>query len=141
MRDEYQEYKLTELCYNVFPRRYNLHPEEMPVKVTFNEEETDRIHDILSSVQTYVDESITRFALGDLDVETGWGGISCRTGYHGPCRGTWKPPRRRMTGPWDKRARRNVPEGYSEWVRRRLPRLMYGGGFPRRSGLSQSGRV
>ena len=70
--DEYQEYKLTELCYNVFPRRYNLHPEEMPVKVTFNEEETDRIHDILSSVQTYVDESITRFALCDLDVETGW---------------------------------------------------------------------
>lgn len=70
--DELQEYKLGELCYNTFPARYNLHPEEMPIKVIFNEEETNRINDIQTSIQTYVDESITRFALGDMDIESGW---------------------------------------------------------------------
>lgn len=70
--DELQEYKLGELCNNTFPARYNLHPEEMPIKVIFNEEETNRINDIQTSIQTYVDESITRFALGDMDIESGW---------------------------------------------------------------------
>ena len=70
--DELEEYKLGELCYNTFPARYNLHPEEMPIKVIFNEEETNRINDIQTSIQTYVDESITRFALGDMDIESGW---------------------------------------------------------------------
>lgn len=70
--NEYQEYKLGELCYNVFPYRYNLHPEEMPMKVTFNEEETDLINDIQTTIQSYVDESITRFVLGDLDIEKDW---------------------------------------------------------------------
>ena len=70
--DELQEYKMTELCYKVFPERYDLHPEEMPIKISFNEEETNRINDIQTSIQTYVDESITRFALGDLDIESDW---------------------------------------------------------------------
>lgn len=70
--DELQEYKLGELCYNTFPSRYNLHPEEMPIKISFNEEETNSINDIQTSIQTYVGESITRFALGDMDIETGW---------------------------------------------------------------------
>lgn len=72
MPNEYQEYKLGELCYNVFPKRYNLHPAEMPIKIIFDEQETDQINDIKTSIQTYVDESITRFALGDLDIEKDW---------------------------------------------------------------------
>ena len=70
--DELQEYKLGELCYNVFPKRYNLHPDEMPINVVLNEEETDAVNSARTSIQTYVDESITRFALGDLDVEKDW---------------------------------------------------------------------
>jgi putative aldouronate transport system substrate-binding protein len=72
--NEYQEYKLGGLCYGVFPHRYNLHPAEMPMKVTFNEEETDRINDIQATIQSYVNESITRFVLGDLDIEKDWDG-------------------------------------------------------------------
>lgn len=70
--DELQEYKLGTLCYDVFSKRYNLHPEEMPINIKLNEEETEYIADIRDSVITYVDESIVRFALGDLDVENNW---------------------------------------------------------------------
>lgn len=70
---QYQEYKLGELCYNTFPARYNLHPEEMPIKILFNEDETDRINDIQNSIQTYVNEATVRFALGQLDVDKDWG--------------------------------------------------------------------
>ncbi len=68
----YQEYKLGELCYNTFPARYNLHPAEMPMKVIYTEEELDDINDIESSIRSYVTESITRFAMGDIDVEKDW---------------------------------------------------------------------
>ncbi|MEG0767194.1 MAG: extracellular solute-binding protein, partial [Clostridia bacterium] len=68
----YQEYKLGELCYNTFPRRYNLHPEEMPIKILFNEEELYEINDIETSIRIYVDESAIRFMLGDLDIENDW---------------------------------------------------------------------
>lgn len=69
---EYQEYKLGELCFNTFPQRYNLHPAEMPVKVIFTEDELDQIGEIEATLRTYVDESMTRFALGDLDIEKDW---------------------------------------------------------------------
>lgn len=72
MPNEYQEYKLGELFYSIVCRRYNLHPEEMPIRIIFNEEEMDQIDEIRTSIQTYVDESITRFALGDLDIEKDW---------------------------------------------------------------------
>lgn len=68
----YHEYKLGELCYNVFPARYNLHPEEMPIKIIFTEEETDQVGEIEATLRTYVDEAMVRFALGDLDVEKDW---------------------------------------------------------------------
>lgn len=70
--NEYHEYKLGRLCFDVFPYRYNLHPEEMPIRILFNEEETDRISDIQTNIQSYVDASITRFALGQLDLEKDW---------------------------------------------------------------------
>jgi putative aldouronate transport system substrate-binding protein len=44
------------------------------MKVTFNEEETDLINDIQATIQSYVNESITRFVLGDLDIEKDWDG-------------------------------------------------------------------
>ena len=69
---EYQEYKLGELCFNTFPQRYNLHPAEMPMKVVFTEDELDQIGEIEATLRTYVDESMTRFALGDLDIEKDW---------------------------------------------------------------------
>ena len=69
---QYQEWKLGELCYNTFPARYNLHPAEMPMKLIFNEEETDQVSEIEATIRTYVDESMVRFALGDLNIETDW---------------------------------------------------------------------
>ena len=69
---QYQEWKLGELCFNTFPQRYNLHPAEMPMKVIFTEDELDQIGEIEATLRTYVDESMTRFALGDLDIEKDW---------------------------------------------------------------------
>jgi len=69
---QYQEYKLGELCYNTFPKRYNLHPEEMPYKLVFTEDELDQISDIEASLRTYVDEANVLFTLGQLDIENDW---------------------------------------------------------------------
>ena len=60
------------LCYPSVGRRYNMHPDEMPIKITYNEEETNQINDIKNSIQTYVNESIVRFVTGDLDIEKDW---------------------------------------------------------------------
>lgn len=69
---QYQEYKLGELCYNTFPARYNLHPEEMPIKLLFNEEELDQVSDIEASIRSYVDEAQALFVLGQKDIENDW---------------------------------------------------------------------
>lgn len=69
---EYQEYKLGVLCYDTFPARYDLHPEEMPMKLVFTQEELDQVSEIEATIRTYVDESLTRFILGDMDVEADW---------------------------------------------------------------------
>ncbi len=60
------------MLYEIIPARYNLHPEEMPMKVIYTEEELDDINDIESSIRSYVSESITRFAMGDIDIEKDW---------------------------------------------------------------------
>lgn len=70
--DPLHDYKLTDLCFNVFPERYNLHPDWAPVTIKFNEEETDAMNDTRTTIDSYVGESITRFALGELDVEADW---------------------------------------------------------------------
>ena len=69
---QYQEYKLGKLCYNTFPGRYNLHPEEMPIKLIFNQDELDAVSDIEATIRSYADESIVNFALGNKDIETEW---------------------------------------------------------------------
>ena len=60
------------LCYDTFPARYDLHPEEMPMKLVFTQEELDQVSEIEATIRTYVDESLTRFILGDMDVEADW---------------------------------------------------------------------
>lgn len=65
-------YNTAVLCYGSVGGRYNVHPSEMPMKVTYNEEETNQINDIKNSIQTYVNESIVRFALGDMDLDNDW---------------------------------------------------------------------
>lgn len=65
-------YNETILCYGSVGGRYNVHPDEMPMKVTYNEEETNQINDIKNSIQTYVNESIVRFVLGDMDIDSDW---------------------------------------------------------------------
>ena len=69
---EYQQYKMMDLGFNILSQRYNLHPAEMPMKVVFTEDELDQIGEIEATLRTYVDESMTRFALGDLDIEKDW---------------------------------------------------------------------
>ena len=42
------------------------------MKVIFTEDELDQLGEIEATLRTYVDESMTRFALGDLDIEKDW---------------------------------------------------------------------
>lgn len=70
--DELMGYKMNNLIYGIISQRYDQHPEEMPMKIVYDAEEVDQINDIENSIRTYVDESIVRFALGDLNIESDW---------------------------------------------------------------------
>lgn len=70
--DELMAYKMDNLIYGIISQRYDNHPEEMPMKIVYNDEETEKINDIENSIKTYVDEAIVRFALGDLNIESDW---------------------------------------------------------------------
>ena len=42
------------------------------MKLVFTQEELDQVSEIEATIRTYVDESLTRFILGDMDVEADW---------------------------------------------------------------------
>lgn len=50
----------------------DMHPEEVCNLLIYNTEEADQIADIQTSLQTYVKESMARFATGDLSVDNDW---------------------------------------------------------------------
>lgn len=67
-----RDYQMDTLWYSTVPLRHWRHPEEAAFKLIFTQEEMDAIGEIEASLRTYVDESLTRFILGDLDVENDW---------------------------------------------------------------------
>ena len=70
--NEYREYQMRTLWYESVPLRYNNHPDELVNRFIFTQEETDAISEIQTSISSYVDESRTRFILGDMNIETEW---------------------------------------------------------------------
>ena len=69
---ELRAYQMQTLWYDSVPLRSGKCPEERPLKILLNDEETDRIAEIRNSIQTYVDDSTTRFVTGDLSAEKDW---------------------------------------------------------------------
>ena len=49
-----------------------LHPDEFIVKILYTQDQADDINDIRATLKSYVDESMVRFALGDMDIEKDW---------------------------------------------------------------------
>lgn len=47
-------------------------PEETVTTIIYTEEENSAIADIKTTLETYVDESMARFATGDLDLDKDW---------------------------------------------------------------------
>ena len=47
-------------------------PEEYITKIIYSEEETDTVNEIQQNINTYIDDTVTRFIIGDLDIESGW---------------------------------------------------------------------
>ncbi|HML46002.1 MAG TPA: extracellular solute-binding protein [Clostridia bacterium] len=67
-----REYQMLTLWYSTVPLRYFAHPDELAVKLIYTQEEADGISEIEASLRSYVDESLARFTLGDMDVEKDW---------------------------------------------------------------------
>lgn len=67
-----RDYQMDKLWYSTVPLRFDKHPAETALKLVFTQEEIDQVSEIEASVRTYVDESMGRFILGDLDVEKDW---------------------------------------------------------------------
>lgn len=70
--NELQEYVTDMLGFRSTSFKLDKHPETIAYKISYTQEEQDMINEIKTSVRTYVDESFTRFILGDLDVESDW---------------------------------------------------------------------
>lgn len=47
-------------------------PKEVVMKIIYTPEEIDQIADIKNAINSYVNESIARFAVGDLNIKTDW---------------------------------------------------------------------
>lgn len=47
-------------------------PDNIVAKIIYTEEQIDKIGDIKTVIKTYVEECMTRFAVGDLDIEKDW---------------------------------------------------------------------
>lgn len=69
---EYRQYQMSTLWYSSVPLRYDKHPNETALKLVFTQDEIDNVSEIESSLRSYVEESMARFILGDLDVEKDW---------------------------------------------------------------------
>lgn len=70
--NEYREYQMRDLWYESVPLRYDNYPDELVARLIFTQEEVDAISEIQTSIYSYVDESRTRFILGDMNIETDW---------------------------------------------------------------------
>ena len=76
-QDEYftydEETKYTvDAWWDSVPLRHGKCPEEVVGPIIYTAEELDATSEIWSTIKSYVDESITRFATGDLNIETDW---------------------------------------------------------------------
>lgn len=69
---ELYDYQLDTLWYSTVPLRYSNHPEDVVIKLVFTQEEMDAVGEIETALRSYVDESLARFILGDMDVENDW---------------------------------------------------------------------
>ena len=53
------------LTANAVPAHLNKHPEEIINRIVYTTEETSQINDILASLNTFRNESVARFIVGD----------------------------------------------------------------------------
>ncbi len=70
--NEYRKYQMRDLWYETVPLRYDNHPEELVNRLIYTAEELEKINEIQTTINSYVDESKTRFILGEINIETEW---------------------------------------------------------------------
>ena len=70
--NEYRDYQMRDLWYESVPLRFYSHPDKIATRLIFTQKEVDDISELQTTIRTYVDESRTRFILGDMDIENEW---------------------------------------------------------------------
>lgn len=69
---ELRAYQMQTLWYDSVPLRNGKHPAERPLKIVLSDEETERVAEIKSSIETYVTDTTNRFVTGDLSLDKDW---------------------------------------------------------------------
>ena len=64
--------KAHDMFWNSVPKRHGKAPAELVGNLIYTAEELEQTSEMWSTIKSYVDESITRFATGDLDIEKDW---------------------------------------------------------------------
>lgn len=67
-----RRYQMDTLWYSSVPMRHSKHPENLAFGLIKTQEEIDLIADIETSLQSYVNEAMSNFILGNKDVEADW---------------------------------------------------------------------
>lgn len=71
---EYDEatQKAHDMFWNAVPKRHGRAPAELVGNLIYTADELEQTSEMWSTIKSYVDESITRFVTGDLDIEKDW---------------------------------------------------------------------
>lgn len=70
--NEITNYWRRNLWYETVALRYGKNPEELVSDILYTQAELTAISEIWTTIKTHVNESVTRFVLGDLDIENDW---------------------------------------------------------------------